>query len=62
MNKHAKLLKQLQRAQFLYCSAYLYHGPEKEYLGLIQGLADAYCEILMLQHLLKENFNETPSR
>ena len=37
------------RAEQLYLSALSYVGPEKEYLGLLQGLSDAWCELMILR-------------
>lgn len=49
-----ELLRQAKRTQYLFLSALLYKGPEKEYLGLIQGLADAYCELKIIEEKLNE--------
>lgn len=52
MKQRGELLRQAQRAQRLFISALLYTGPELEYLGLAQGLADSYCELMILRDLL----------
>ena len=49
MRERAVYLRQLQRAQKLYITAMVYKGGEREYLGVVQGLSDAYCEVKILQ-------------
>ena len=52
MRERAAILRHMQRAQRLYVMALVYRGPEREYLGVAQGLADAYCELQILRELL----------
>jgi len=49
----AQLLRQVQRAQAMRIEALLYKGPEREYLGVLQGLADATVELIFLRDLLE---------
>lgn len=44
-----------QRAQRMFFSCLFARGPEREYLGTVQGLADAYCELQILKTLLEND-------
>lgn len=53
MTRRAQLIRETQRAQAMYLTVYLWKSEEKEYLAVMQGLADTYCELQILAGLLE---------
>ena len=53
LKERSILIRQTQRAQKLRLEALLYKGQEREHLGVMQGLADATIELILLRDLLE---------